>query len=354
MPLCFGISIYLSESESFNKNWIQKCAENGFQYIFTSLHIPEEKNEGITFTDKVKKLGEAAQNVHMEVMADISPASLERLGLEFRELPKLKEWGITGVRMDYGFTAKQIAWLSHSLKIGLNASTVDEDQLKELLDEGLEATQTEAWHNYYPKPYTGISKQSIKERNDLFHKYGIRTMGFIPGDGKLRGPLEERLPTIEDHRNQTPLLSALELKQLGTDKICVSDISLSDQTIKELNLLIEQVIPVYTKFKKNYQTFYNTIHINRLDAAQYVIRSAASREANIQYHSEAYTDDFFHRGDITVDNMKYGRYSGELQICLEKLPANKKVNLAGRVCDESRSILNFIGSGQKFIFLQKQ
>jgi hypothetical protein len=349
--LCLGISIYLSEPESFNTNWIQKCAENGFQYIFTSLHIPEEKDEGVSFTDRVKNLGETAQNVHMDVMADLSPASLERLGLSFRELPILKEWGITGVRLDYGFTAKQIAWLSHSLKVGLNASTIDEEQLKELVEEGLDTSQAEAWHNFYPKPFTGISRLALKERNEMFHRYGLKTMAFIPGDQKLRGPLQERLPTIEDHRNVTPLESALELKELGTDKICAGDISLSDHSVNELKFLTEQVIPIYVKFNKDYQRFYNTVHLNRLDAAQYVIRSATSREAGIHYKPEPYTDNYFNEGDITVDNTLYGRYSGELQICLQKLPANKKVNGAGKVCKESKPLLKYIGGGKKFIFL---
>ncbi|MDR7074141.1 DUF871 domain-containing protein [Fictibacillus barbaricus] len=349
--MCLGISIYLSEPESFNTNWIQKCAENGFQYIFTSLHIPEEKGEGVSFTEKVKRLGETAQSVHMDVMADLSPASLERLGIAFRELPILKEWGITGVRLDYGFTAKQIAWLSHSLKVGLNASTIDEEQLKDLVEEGLNTSQAEAWHNFYPKPFTGISKMALKERNEMFHQYGLKTMAFIPGNQKLRGPLQERLPTIEDHRNVTPLESALELKKLGTDKICAGDISLSDHSVNELKFLTEQVIPLYVKFNKDYERFYNTVHMNRMDAAQYVIRSAASREAGIHYEPESYTDDYFNEGDITVDNTLYGRYSGELQICLQKLPANKKVNGAGKVCKESKPLLKYIGGGKKFTFL---
>jgi uncharacterized protein len=347
--LCYGISIYLSESDSFNEKWIQKCAKNGFQYIFTSLHIPEE--EGISFTEKVKALGEMAQSVHMDVMADVSPASLERLGLDFKELPVLKDWGITGVRMDYGFTANQIAWLSQSLKIGLNASTVDEVQLEELLAGGLEPTQTEAWHNFYPKPYTGISKHALSERNALFHRYGIQTMAFIPGDERLRGPLEERLPTIEDHRKSTPLYAALELKGLGTDKICVGDISITDQTLDEFISLTEQVIPIYASLNESFEHFYNTVHTNRLDAAEYVIRSATSRETDILYEPVPSSEQLFKKGAITIDNSLYGRYAGELQICLEDLPANKKVNLAGTVEKDSQSLLRFIGPGQKFTFL---
>jgi uncharacterized protein len=347
--LCYGISIYLSEPDSLNKDWIQNAAKNGFQYIFTSLHIPEE--EGFSFVEKVKWLGETAQDVHMEVMADVSPASLERLGLKFEELPLLKDWGISGVRMDYGFTAKQIAWLSHSLKIGLNASTVDEAQLSDLLDEGLFPNQSEAWHNFYPKPFSGISKQALKDRNALFHRFGIRTMGFVSGDDRLRGPLHEGLPTIEDHRHISPLDAALELRELGTDKICIGDPNLSEETAKDFSYLADGIVPIYASFNEGYEHFWNSTHTNRMDAAQYVIRSVESRNMVAVYEPDPLSADTFERGLITVDNKLYGRYSGELQICLETLPASPKVNIAGYVRKESESLLKWIGSGQKYIFL---
>ncbi|GGB47366.1 DUF871 domain-containing protein [Fictibacillus barbaricus] len=349
--MCYGISIYLSESHSFNKNWVEKAAKNGFQYIFTSLHIPEEAE--VNFIKQVKSLGKMAAEAHMEVMADVSPASLRRLGLSFTELPSIADWGISGLRLDYGFTAKQIAWLSHSLKIGLNASTTDEEQLKELLDEGLQTNQAEAWHNFYPKPFTGISRQSLKERNSLFHRYGIKTMGFIQGDDRLRGPLYEGLPTIEDHRNVTPIDAALELRELGTDKVCVGDLNLTDQTLKEFCSLMDGTVPLYVELNEGYEHFYKLIHTNRMDAAQYVIRSVESRGMELLYDQEAHNSETFKKGSITVDNKLYGRYAGELQICLEDLPANPNMNVAGYVREESLSMLKWVGSGQKFVLHKK-
>jgi uncharacterized protein len=349
--LCYGISIYLSEPDSLNKDWIQKAAKNGFQYIFTSLHIPEEK--GFSFVEKVKWLGETAQEFHMEVMADVSPASLERLGLKFEELSLLKDWGISGVRMDYGFTAKQIARLSHSLKIGLNASTMDELQLQELLDVGLVTNQSEAWHNFYPKPFTGISKQALKDRNALFHRFGIRTMGFVPGDDRLRGPLHEGLPTIEDHRGLSSIEAALELRALGTDKVCIGDHNLSDEVVKGFSYLVDDIVPLYAAFKKGYEHIPNSIHTNRMDAAQYVVRSVESRSMNFVFEPELSSADLLEKGAITVDNELYGRYAGELQICLKALPTSPKINVAGYVNKESQSLLKWVGPGQKYIFLKK-
>ncbi|MBN3556550.1 DUF871 domain-containing protein [Fictibacillus nanhaiensis] len=347
--MCYGISIYLSESDTFNKNWMEKAAKNGFHYIFTSLHIPEEKD--VDYVKQVKWLGKTAQQFHLEVMADVSPASLERLGLSFNELPSIIDWGISGIRMDYGFTAKQIAWLSHHLKVGLNASTIDEDQLKNLMDEGLQPYQTEAWHNFYPKPYTGISKQSLYERNALFHRYGIKTMAFIHGDDQLRGPLHLGLPTIENHRHVSPTLAALELQEMNTDKICVGDLNLTNKTLQELKFVMEGTVPLYADLYKGYEQFSNMVHSNRMDAAEYVIRSVESRQMPSNYQKEAHELKIFNEGTITVENEKYGRYAGELQICLEAIPADTKTNVAGRIKQESLSLMKKVGSGKKFVLL---
>ncbi len=56
----------------------------------------------------------------MELMVDVSPKSLQHLGIMYENVEHLLEWGITGLRMDYGINAKQIAHVSHRMKIALN------------------------------------------------------------------------------------------------------------------------------------------------------------------------------------------------------------------------------------------
>ncbi|ANC78254.1 hypothetical protein ABE65_016180 [Fictibacillus phosphorivorans] len=350
--MCYGISIYLSESDTFNKNWMEKAAKSGFQYIFTSLHIPEEKD--VDYVKQIKWLGKTAQEFHLEVMADVSPASLERLGLSFSELPSLTDWGISGIRMDYGFTAKQIAWLSHHLKVGLNASTINEEELKKLMDEGLQPRQTEAWHNFYPKPFTGISKASLYERNALFHRYGIKTMAFVHGDDQLRGPLHLGLPTIENHRHVTPALAALELQEMNTDKICIGDLNLTNKSLQELKFVMDGTVPLYADLYKGYEIFENRVHTNRMDAAEYVIRSVESRHKPSHFQQEAHELELFNEGTITVENELYGRYEGELQISLKNIPADAKTNVAGRIKKESLSLMKKVGSGKRFVLLNSE
>nr|WP_257785805.1 DUF871 domain-containing protein [Planococcus halocryophilus] len=54
------------------------------------------------------------------------------------------------------------------------------------------------------------------------------------------------------------------------------------------------------------------------------------------------------KGSITVDNERYGRYRGELQITKRDLPADDKVNVIGKVIEEDLALLTSIKGGVKF------
>lgn len=49
---------------------------------------------------------------------------------------------------------------------------------------------------------------------------------------------------------------------------------------------------------------------------------------------------------ITMDNDLYGRYRGEVQITLNDLPADERVNVIGKVIPEDILLLSFIKPGQ--------
>ena len=54
-------------------------------------------------------------------------------------------------------------------------------------------------HNFYPKQFTALSLESVREINRRLRCLGFDTMGFVPGNKELRGPLQEGLPTVEEH-----------------------------------------------------------------------------------------------------------------------------------------------------------
>jgi uncharacterized protein len=349
-----GISVYLKEEyREKNAEWIRKTSSYGFQSIFTSLHIPEDNPD--TYKELLQELGALAKTHGMELLADVSPLSLGHLGLDWSTLPQLLEWGLAGIRVDYGFTADEIVSLTKIMKTGINASTVSESELDSWIEKGLNVENVEAWHNFYPRPETGLDLDFLIERNVMLKSKGITTMAFIPGNDTLRGPLYEGLPTLEEHRNAPPSLAAAQLKYSGfTDKILIGDPAVNEVTLKELRLINKGIIPLTIDLHSgsDYTSLLNGIHTNRMDPARDVIRSVESRS----YAQNGVSISPFNQikrsiGAVTVDNEYYGRYSGELQIVKNELPEDDKVNVIGEVIPEDLPLIQEIKAGGKFQLL---
>ena len=144
-----------------------KSSEGKWVYIyFTSLHIPEDDPN--TYKELIQILGRQALAHEMELMVDVSPKSLHHLGLTYENVEELLNWGITGLRMDYGIAPKEIASVSHKMKVALNASTITKSFWKELLAEHIRVENVEAWHNFYPRPETGLAKVFLTKTKSIF------------------------------------------------------------------------------------------------------------------------------------------------------------------------------------------
>lgn len=351
-----GVSIYLSkERVEKQEAWLKIAKENEFSSIFTSLHIPEDDPN--TYKELIQILGKQALENEMELMVDVSPKSLNHLGITYENVEELLEWGITGLRMDYGIAPKEIARVSHKMKVALNASTITESFWKELLAENIQVENVEAWHNFYPRPETGLARSFLQKQNKYLHDCGIKTMAFIPGDGEKRGPLYGGLPTLEKHRNMRPLEAYLELVQeCDVDKVLIGDISASLESVQEIAMASNGIIPLrYEPFTNEMEVLkvVEKVHTNRLDPARDAIRSVESREENKVVLQPMNTISR-KRGSITIDNELYGRYAGEMQIVINDLPEDKKVNVVGMVMEEDSSLLSYVRAGEKFQLFSKE
>ncbi|HDR4421114.1 TPA: DUF871 domain-containing protein [Bacillus cereus] len=345
-----GVSIYLAkERVKKQEEWLKVAKENGFASIFTSLHIPED--DPGTYKELIQILGKQALKYEMELMVDVSPKSLHHLGMTYENVEELVDWGITGLRMDYGIAPKEIARVSHQMKVALNASTITDSFWKELITEKIRVENVEAWHNFYPRPETGLAKSFLQKQNEYLHECGIKTMAFIPGDGEKRGPLYEGLPTLEKHRNMRPLEAYLELVQhCGVDKVLIGDVSGSVESVQEIASASRGIIPLrYEPLieKSEVLKMVEQVHTNRLDPARDVIRSVESREENKVVLQPMHTIER-QKGSITIDNELYGRYAGEMQVAKHDLPQDEKVNVVGMVVEDDLSLLHFINAGRKF------
>ena len=181
-----GISLFLGTPPKQNEQIIEKARTANVKYAFTSLQIPEETVGD--YESAVKKLAYKCKDAGIGLIADISPETLKKMCCP--SLKEIRNWGITSVRLDYGYSARETVEISRQFTVFLNASTITGKEILEWKNEGAELSRFVACHNFYPKPYTGLSGEKVKEINGWLKGFGLQTMAFVPGDGVLRGPLQ--------------------------------------------------------------------------------------------------------------------------------------------------------------------
>ncbi|WP_152658155.1 DUF871 domain-containing protein [Oceanobacillus sp. CFH 90083] len=352
----YGVSIFLNEgSPEIWESYLQEMSQAGAAGIFTSLHIPED--DPAVYQERLKALGGLAKKYQMELVADVSPKSLSYLGYDWETAAGLIRWGVTGLRVDYGIEEEIIAQLSHVMKVALNASTMTEASIQHMKSLGGNLNQMEAWHNYYPRPETGLDLEGFNKKNQWLHQLGIGVMAFVPGEETLRAPLYERLPTLEKHRYSSSFSAFIELAHNEwVDHIYIGDPGLGAKTMEQLkhyhqdNTFLLEAKPAVEN--RGLLGLLNSGHTNRMDAARDVIRSQESRGYALPGSQSVEPENTAARpkGSITIDNELYGRYQGEVQITKVDLPADTRVNVLGQIHEKDIQLLDYIGGGTAFRF----
>lgn len=349
-----GISVFMNEPMNETKeNYIREMKAIGAVGVFTSMHIPED--DVSTYQQRLTELGRLCQELELKLMVDISGDALNRAGFSFDDLETLAAIGVTGLRMDYHIDNAIIAKASHEMMISLNASTVTDKDYETLVEAGADFSHLEAWHNYYPRPETALSRQAFIEKNNWLKAHQFKVVAFAPGDDQLRGPLFLRLPTLEEHRTKHPLACAIDLLTCGVDEVYIGDGGLLAQTRQQVaRFLLEDVIELRVEdIGSRYLDYCLGEHINREDDARDVVRSADARFREIP-DVEVETPLARDKGALTLDNRLYGRYMGEIQITKTDLPQDDKVNVVGRIWQADLDLLDQITSGMRFNLLKEE
>lgn len=343
ISICAGLDLSLED----NLEYLNKAAELGIKNLFFSLHIPEVKE---SFSKEAVILLEEAKKLNFKITADISQKYYKKL--------ELKNYKIDALRLDFGFNNQEIAALSQkeNLKINLNASTLRKKDLKEIKFFNGNLNNIEASHNYYPRPETGLSEVFMLKKNKMLKKYGLTIGAFIPANYKKRSPIKAGLPSLEVHRELTPLVSCQHLFKLGIDKVYIGDSRASDQELKELTSLEKgkTILPIqiYSDISNTERKLLEIEHTNRKDPADKIIRSQEARayiqgkKIPVRSPGERF------KYAVTIDNYQYQRYQGELQILKKKFPADSRVNLVADA-GEAALLIENIKPGDKFKFYIK-
>ena len=346
--MMFGFSVYLNKDlSSENKAYINNMKQGGFQGVFTSIQIPEDNQT--KYLKRLQALASFCRNLKLDLMVDLSLNSLKNIGLDLKNFEILTQWGITGIRLDDGFSNEMIAKLSHKIQLGINASTIGENDLMEFLARGADEKNIIAWHNYYPRLYTGLEENFFIQKNQLFQRYGVKVQAFVAGDLPYRGPVYQGLPSLENLRREKPFVASLAmLNCYGVNQVYIGDPYLSEQSLEQFNhYKNESIILLRGNYDKNYETdkdhYFQEVQTCRPDISEYVVRSQYARE-NIEGPIEPSNSVLRPRGSVTIDNHLAGRYEGEFEIVRKELPSDVSVNVIGYIDPEDLPLFIFIGS----------
>ncbi|WP_306322918.1 MULTISPECIES: MupG family TIM beta-alpha barrel fold protein [unclassified Streptomyces] len=346
-----GISLYLAHLDVA----AAACAQAqrlGATEAFASLHMPED--DPATFAAELRDVSALAHDHGLRLTVDISQNSLPALGLTPETADGLKAYGVDAIRVDFGLPDEAIAAISRVLPLQLNASTIGPDWLAALLKAGLRTDALTASHNFYPRRHTGISRELLAARNEMWHAHGIPVSAFAPGDGVLRAPVHAGLPTLEAHRAWHPLAAALDLAALGCDTVHIGDPLLADRTVTQWRAWNEDAEIDLTVHLRPGTPPPVLAHLTssdpdreRTDPAEELVRLENSRPALRAEPTPAHDGppEPRPRGTLTLGNDELPRYRGELSLTRTDLPPDPTVNVLGTVPPAELPLLDLIGPG---------
>ncbi|MDR2938785.1 MAG: MupG family TIM beta-alpha barrel fold protein [Clostridiales bacterium] len=337
-------SLYSTDSKEVWDRVVDLATQNGEKEMFCSLHIPEADNLQ-NFLEFLKQLH---INKGFNFTADISPLTLKKLSLTIENLNEIRKYGINCLRIDFGFSAAEIIRIGKAgFKIAVNASVVNESFINEL--KGLSFF---GWHNYYPRPETGIDVSYFKSQNELFKKYNLPVYTFIPGDSFYRAPLHMGLPVIESQRFQNTYVNFIEMKKLAPGMpVCVAEGLIYKRHLRWINEY--EASGIITIPLSNFDELSKS-----LDGKCFYVRK---EEANISWRledtrkllekpQEILNASLRKRGSLQMDTSGYGRYEGEIHIMTKDSPLHPYVIRISEIPSPYINLVDFLDAHPKIRF----
>ncbi|WP_430884613.1 DUF871 domain-containing protein [Fusibacter sp. JL216-2] len=351
-----GISVYPENApvqESID--YIKLAHKYGFTRVFTCLISATEENSGF---DDFKAVVKAAVDLDMMVIADVSPDVFDQLGISHNELQIFKDMGLSGIRLDLGFSGNEESFMTFNdqdLMIEINMSNGTK-YLDNILSFKPNENRLIGCHNFYPHRYTGLSESHFLKCSKQFKEKGIRTAAFVDSSHATFGPwpVSEGLCTVEDHRGLDIATQAKALFNTELiDDVIIANAFASEEELKALGALNPYLLELNVDLEENISEVMKKIvieepHFNRGDVSEYMIRSTQSRVKYKGEHFEAFNTPPIKRGDILIESSLYKRYAGELQIALKDMDNSGRTNVVGKIAEDEIYLLDQIEPWQKF------
>lgn len=342
-----GYSVYLSNYQEI-KEQLSSLSGEGCD-IFTSFHISEEFSED--YPAQMAKMCAELREMGYRLTGDVSRKTLQMFSCE--SIPEFaKSMGLSAVRIDYGFTEKEIMETGNMLPVCVNASTLEKEAALRIASQ---VKEVYGIHNFYPRPETGLDEALFSNINRNLKEAGVKTMAFIPGDIHLRKPLYEGLPTLESHRGAAPYAAYIDMKKgHRVEGIFVGDGILTDSSAELISAYEKDgILRLPTELSSKNQSLYGRVFTVRADSPKWLKRFQESREYSClgeRILPAECTERV--RGSLTVDNEKYLRYSGEIQLIIKDLPADERVNIIGRLQKGYDLLLNHVNNADRIMLVK--
>jgi hypothetical protein len=338
-------SIYPTDPKEVIDSVVSACRLGRSKMLFTSLHIPESEN----LKSYVEFLGRLNKDEGLTFCADISPLVFEKLDIKIDELSKLQKFGIEFLRIDFGFTISQIKQIKAQMPIAINASCVTAEMVDEIGCQNLIA-----WHNYYPRPETGLALKFFINQNKIFQARSIPIYAFVPGEIYFRKPLQVGLPTLESHRGKNAYVNFLHLAlNFGDVKIVYAEGGILPNHIKwiseyEQNGIIN--VPVDAVDEGVCKFFKEREFMTRIEETDFSWRLDNTRSS--EYPFTNISSPSRKKASLQIDNQKYPRYQGQLHIIKKDLPKDIAMTHIADISNGYREIADFpLGLRKmKFVF----
>ena len=142
------------------------------------------------------------------------------------------------------------------------------------------------------------------------------------------------------------------LKLLGIDSIFIGDSLPAEDEIQELANLTDEYILLKAKKLTQNKDILKTLQENtftaRLDEADGAIRTQESRALFKQIYICPEYIAPREIGSITLDNVLYARYAGEMQIITQAQKKDNKINTIAKLLDSELILLPYIKPNSKF------
>lgn len=349
-----GVSIYPNKSSlEEDIRYLSLAAKYGFKRIFTNLISIDENSLA-----KFKEIINYGRSLGMEVIADVSPEVFKSLGIHYSDLKFFKDMNLTGIRLDLGFTGNEESIMSfnpYGIKIEINMSS-NIKHLENIMAYVPNKDNIIGCHNFYPHRYTGLSRKHFIKTSREFKKYRLRTAAFISSPSATFGPwpINEGLPTLEEHRNLPIETQAKDLFNTDLiDDVIIANCYASEEELRALGGMDKDILTLEVDLIEELpqlerKIILEEVHVNRGDVSEYLIRSTQSRVKYRDYHFKLMNPRDIKKGDILIDSSLYGHYAGELQIALKEMKNSGRTSVVGRVVDEEVFLLDHIRPWQKF------